>query len=337
MDGPSVSPGGAFELRVRAHSGRMSHDILTPSIVATRTGEALVEFADSSWSLDRHEWLGESMIRLVLRKYPGNHLPAEVSCTVDLAARSATFADGVGVPLSGLAAALEARLQWVDRMPDPIPVTDDVAAGQAVYTNRTLSLYDFFVLGISNRFIWKCPTPALLAHFDRHVTANHLDVGVGTGYFLDHCRFPVSEPRIGLIDLNFTALGFALARVSRYRPIGWRYNVLDPIDFDQPPFDSVSLNYLLHCLPGGIASKARVFDHLRPLMNPGAVLFGSTLLQGGVARSRAARRLMSIYNDRGIFSNVHDDLDGLRQALAARFREVSVEVIGCAALFSARG
>jgi hypothetical protein len=66
------------------------------------------------------------------------------------------------------------------------------------------------------------------------------------------------------------------------------------------------------------------------------VLFGSTLVQGGVRRGPAARRLMSIYNARGSFSNAADDLDGLRRALESRFREVSVEVIGCAALFSAR-
>jgi len=331
----STSPGGAFELRVHAHSGRMSHDILTP-VVTTRAGEALITFGESGWSLDAHRWLSESVVRLTLRKYPGNHLPAEIVCTADLAAGSATLADGAVIPLAGLDAALDSRLRWVERLPDPIAMSAEVAAGQAVYTRRTLSFYDFFVLGVSNRFVWKCPTPALLAHFDRHVTTNHLDVGVGSGWFLDHCRFPGPEPRVGLIDLNFTALGYALARVARYRPAGWRYNVLDPIDFDQPGFDSISVNYLLHCLPGDIASKARVFDNLRPLMNPGAVLFGSTLLHAGVTRGWAARRLMSIYNARGIFGNTGDDLEGLRRALTTRFREVSVAVIGCAALFSAR-
>lgn len=336
MEEPSISPGGAFELRLHPRSGRMSHDILTPGLVSRGTGASLLDFRDTSWSLDEHQWQADSVVRLVLRKYPGNHLPADLTCLADLSAGSATFPDGVVVPLSDLEAALDRRLTWVERMPDPVPVSAEVAAGQAVYTQRMLSFYDFWVLGVSNRFIWKCPTPALLEHFNRHVTANHLDVGVGSGWFLDHCRFPDPNPRVGLIDLNFTALGYALARVARYRPVGWRHNVLDPIAFNQPGFDSVSANYLLHCLPGDIASKARVFDHLRPLMNPGAVLFGATLVQGGVERTWMARRLMSIYNARGIFANTQDDLDGLRRALTTRFREVSVEVIGCAALFSAR-
>jgi hypothetical protein len=43
---------------------------------------------------------------------------------------------------------------------------------------------------------------------------------------------------------------------------------------------------------------------------------------------------MNAYNRKGIFSNREDGLDGLTRALNQRFREVSVEVVGCAALFS---
>lgn len=213
---------------------------------------------------------------------------------------------------------------------------EDVVAGQAVYTRRTLHAYDFVVLGVSNRFIWQCATQRLVAHYDRHVSANHLDVGVGTGFFLDRCRFPVAKPRVGLLDLNQAALDFAAHRIARYAPEGYRASVLEPIRLDVPKFDSVGLNYLLHCVPGTIESKAAIFDHLKSMMNPGAVIFGSTLLQGGVPRSWAARRLMALYNRKGIFHNEADHLDGLTQALIARFESVVMQVIGCVALFSAR-
>jgi hypothetical protein len=45
-----------------------------------------------------------------------------------------------------------------------------VEAGQAVYTNRTLAVYDLVVLGISNRFIWKCPTRRLEEHYNQHIS-----------------------------------------------------------------------------------------------------------------------------------------------------------------------
>ena len=70
-------------------------------------------------------------------------------------------------------------------------------------------------------------------------------------------------------------------------------------------------------------------------MNPNAVIFGSTLLQAGVQRNWFAKRLMEIYNQKGIFSNQQDSLEGLVRSLNQQFREVSVEVVGCVALFSA--
>ena len=93
-----------------------------------------------------------------------------------------------------------------------------VAAGQAVYDKRTLAIYDLLVLGLSNRWIWRCPTPIQLDHYNENLSANHLDVGVGTGYFLDQCRFPVDAPRVALMDLNRNSLEFSARRLARYKP-----------------------------------------------------------------------------------------------------------------------
>jgi 2-polyprenyl-3-methyl-5-hydroxy-6-metoxy-1,4-benzoquinol methylase len=215
-----------------------------------------------------------------------------------------------------------------------ITAEERVKAGQAAYSKRTLVFYDLFVLWISNRFWWKCPTQRLEDHYNKHITANHLDVGVGSGYFLDRCKFPSSAPHITLMDLNSDSLDFASKRIVRYKPMMYHRNVLEPIVVDGERFDSVGINYLLHCIPGTIESKSVAFDHLKALMNPGAVIFGATLLQGGVTRSWLAKHLMNLYNRNGIFSNQADHLEGLTKELRKRFKEVSVEVIGCVALFS---
>ena len=211
-----------------------------------------------------------------------------------------------------------------------------MVAGHAVYTKHVLRAYDFVVLGLSNRLLWKCPTARLLEHYNQHISANHLDVGVGTGYFLDRCRYPLVMPRITLLDLNPNALEFASRRIARYRPCVHSHDVLKPLPADGECFDSVAINYVLHCLPGSIEAKAVVFDHLRRRMSPGAVLFGSTLLPGDFPLSWAARRLMSYYNEKGIFSNRCDTFAALERALADRFSQVSIYRVGCAALFSAR-
>ncbi|SCZ59213.1 Methyltransferase domain-containing protein [Thiohalomonas denitrificans] len=210
------------------------------------------------------------------------------------------------------------------------------ASGHSVYTRFTLAVYDWYMLGVSNRFVWKCPTERLVAHFDRHVTDNHLDVGVGTGYFLDVCRFPSDTPRIGLLDLNPCSLARTSQRIARYKPeVFWR-NALEPIELNGDRYDSISLNYVLHCLPGTMQEKAVVFDHLRKHLNPGGTLFGSTLLHTGVTRTPVARRLMNLYNRKRIFSNRDDDLEQLKAILEERFPHSGIEIVGCAALFWAR-
>ncbi len=218
-------------------------------------------------------------------------------------------------------------------MPETTRATE---AGQAVYTPRTLRVYDFFVLGVCNGVIWKCPTSRLLEHYNEHVTDNHLDVGVGSGYFPDRCKFATSSPRIALMDLNSDAIEFAASRIRRYDAETYRRDVLEPLGLDCKKFDSVAVNYLVHCLPGTMQTKSVLFDHLLEIMNPGAVIFGSTLLQEGVDRGWAAIRLMNFYNRKGIFGNMDDGLAELQSGLESRFCDVRINVTGCAALFSAR-
>ena len=138
------------------------------------------------------------------------------------------------------------------------------------------------------------------------------------------------------MDLNPNCLEGAGNRIARYCPEIYRANVLDPMGREIPRFDSISMTYLLHCFPGTIKTKSAVFQYLKPLLNTGGVVFGATLLSHGVKSNWAAKRLMAFYNSKGIFTNDQDDLQGLRAVLSEHLTGVSVEVAGCAALFSGR-
>jgi len=210
-----------------------------------------------------------------------------------------------------------------------------VAAGQAVYSPLVLSVYDVLVLGFSNHALWRCPTAELRALYDRNVSARHLDIGVGTGYYLDHARWPVPAPAITLLDLNANSLAAAAHRIARYSPRTVTADAFAPLA-ELGPFDSVGLCYLLHCLPGAIPSKSVVFDHFRPLLAPGARVFGATIVQGDAPRSWAAQRLMDIYNSKGIFSNRGDRVEDLESALKSRFEDVRVDLKGAVAMFEAK-
>lgn len=207
--------------------------------------------------------------------------------------------------------------------------------GQAIYKKPALSLYDIWELGICNSFIWRCPTKYLRHHFRKHVSLNHLDVGVGTGYFLDKCLLE-QKRRLALLDSNNTKLENAAARVKRFKPEVYQADILAPLNLPCKKFDSISINYLLHCLPGAIKDKAVILDSLSDYLHEGGKIFGSTILSHGVHQNFAAQKLMAFYNKKGIFSNTRDYRNGLREELEARFSNVQIEVKGCVAMFCAR-
>jgi SAM-dependent methyltransferase len=213
----------------------------------------------------------------------------------------------------------------------------DPTRGAAIYNPATLRAYDLYVHGFSNALIWGCPTRELHDLYRRNASGRHLDVGVGTGYFLDRCRWPTPTPRIVLLDLNAHALRYTRERIRRYDPVAVRGNVLEPLQVPEAPFDSIALLYVLHCLPGDLATKSAVFRNLGRLLTPGGVLFGATVLGQGVRPGWIARVLLALYNRRGIFSNRTDSRSRLGEALDGHFERVEIRERGCVALFEARG
>jgi len=216
------------------------------------------------------------------------------------------------------------------------PMIDESRTGYTIYNKALLGIYDLCVLGFLCRYMWRCPSSHLLALYDQRVTSNHLDIGVGTGHFLAKCKFPTDTPRIALMDLNPNSLNVTQKRLSRYAPVTYLKDVLEPINLDTKPFDSIAINGLLHCLPGTIRTKSVVFDNLKPLLNPGGVIFGCTILNKGVKKSRPAQWTMDSLNRKGVFTNLEDNLEDLRDELSRRFQDYDVQVIGCMALFWGR-
>ena len=222
------------------------------------------------------------------------------------------------------------------RMEHKMDLTKEVEAGQAVYSPAVLAIYDLYVFGLSNRFVWKCKTANLLQNYNDNISDNHLEIGVGSGFLLDRCRFPIAKPRVVLMDLNENSLRVTEKRIERYAPTSFRQNVLEPFSIGPHRYDSVGINYLLHCLPGTMRSKAVVFDNILDVLNPGGVVFGATLVQTGVPVGTLAKKIMNIYNRRGIFSNTKDSVNDMDDILSTRFAQHSIKVCGCAAIFAAR-
>lgn len=199
------------------------------------------------------------------------------------------------------------------------------------------SVYDLWVMSVASEHLWGCPVDRILGLYNQYASADHLEAGVGTGYFLDHCAFPVPDPSLTLLDVSREAIDMSLQRLRRYRATGLEASLLEPLPVSEPRFGSVGMNYVLHCIPGSLRDKMdTILTNLLPCMREGAVLFGTTVLGKGVAHNAVGGPLVAALQRNKIFCNQEDDLAGLDQALRRHVSDYSVELVGRTGLFIAR-
>jgi SAM-dependent methyltransferase len=210
---------------------------------------------------------------------------------------------------------------------------DPAYAGQAEYTPALLAVYDTLVLRLMARAVWRCPTPPVIERYRRHLGRRHLDIGPGTGYFLDKA-WPPTGLEVTLLDPNPAVLAYAARRLAPRKVCTLEADVLKPLPISGP-YDSVALNYVLHCLPGPQPRKAAAIRHVAAVLAADGVLFGGTVLGLPAHHTPQARAVLRMFNRQGGFDNLTDDQQGLRDILEASFRTVEIELVGSVAHFSA--
>lgn len=204
-----------------------------------------------------------------------------------------------------------------------------------IYTRANLRLYDAVVMGLLARHIWGCPADTFVEHYRRHITSNHADIGVGTGYCLDRCGFDTPDPRLVLIDLQPNCLEYAARRLARYHPQILVRDVLQPMPKLSRRFDSLALGGVLHCLPGAMSDKGRIFDSLQSLTHPGSKIFGYSLVTDPTRRRLRGEAVLDLLNNLQVIDNAGDRASDLARELSSRFAKCSVEQVGYMAFFSA--
>jgi SAM-dependent methyltransferase len=210
---------------------------------------------------------------------------------------------------------------------------DPAYRGQSDYTRPLLKLYDPLVLGPIARFVWRCPASRLVEGYRHHIRDRHLDVGPGTGYFLEHSGLPDGS-RVTILDPNTNVLRHVSRRLRQLDVTAVEADVLKPLLVDGP-FDSAALHLVIHCLPGPLSRKAAAVANVAAVLAPTGVLFGASVLGTSGSHTWLARRFLDTFNWQRGFDNLNDTEEGLREILAASFEHVELETVGSAAIFAA--
>ena len=218
------------------------------------------------------------------------------------------------------------------------PTINDIhlRIGQAFFSLMSHGLYDLFLYHFVTGFFWQCDTQKIKDNYFDNISNNHLEIGVGTAYLLQGILSEEYKPRLALMDLNKNCLTKAAKKLEDFMPETYLQNVLDPINQPIKKFDSIGMNYVLHCVEGSFKTKSIVFKHMKTLLNRGGVLFGATLLNAGVQRSIFSRVFMKLLNWLCIFNNSEDNLEDFEKGLNQHFYQVDIKIMGCAVIFNAR-
>ncbi|KAK1978870.1 methyltransferase domain-containing protein [Colletotrichum cereale] len=246
------------------------------------------------------------------------------------------------------------------------------AAGAAFYFPFILRwLYDGLVLRLYCKYAWGCSKDKLSGFYNGYVASaasrlsasafyhnpNFLDVGVGTGYFLEKACLPAGS-HVTLADLNPDCLEAASKRIIAAHPtlevqtlvadflesneqasLALSLSRLGPLQAakTEPGYDLVSCFCLLHCLPGPTRLKAEALISLGQHLRSEGVIIGATVLGKGVEHNWLGSFLLFWHNALGIFSNRLDDIENIVKPLEGAFNSVKWIVAGRMLLFEASG
>jgi len=138
------------------------------------------------------------------------------------------------------------------------------ATGAAAYTPLLLKLYDAAVVYASNTLLWRCSRHVQLANYQANLGKRHLDIGPGTGWYIDHANTTLES--LTLLDLNPNSLNAASSTLARYAPVRVTGNILEPLPSSLRDLDSVGANFLFHCVPGDWEAKGTAFGEIAKVL-----------------------------------------------------------------------
>lgn len=207
--------------------------------------------------------------------------------------------------------------------------------GQLFFSTMSHHLYDLGLYRFVSPFIWRCSTKRLMDNYVENISHNHLEIGVGSGYFLEHTLCADFLQRLVLLDLNRRCLSKSEKRLRAFAPRMRHHNILSPLDRSETKHSSVGMNYVLHCIPGAFSTNERIFTHIHSVLEDGGVFFGATLLKHPAREGALSWLFMKLLSVTGIFNNAQHTQADLQHTLASTFRKVEISIVGCAAVFRA--
>jgi len=200
--------------------------------------------------------------------------------------------------------------------------------------SKNIQKYDKVVNQINCEKVWKCSQQNIINNYQENINCNHLEIGPGTGLFLKKENLNTQLEKLTLVDINTKILNYSKKELEKeYSHVNAL--VYDLFSYEIPSnivFNSVGINYVLHCIPGNLQTK---LDKLiSNLGNNKYNLFGASVICDPLHMNPIAEYELMFLNSFGIFNNNNDTYEELNDYLCSKNYNFSLKKKGYVAIFN---
>ena len=217
-------------------------------------------------------------------------------------------------------------------------------AGARYYGALTLPLYDWAVLHTVVPHAWNCPLQVEQGLYDNSIRGRkkHLDVGVASGYFLQHAKWPNHQSvELTLMDLNPNSSQYAANRLQKTGHFSTIHQIVgdarEPFPIKNTNFDSIGMFHLLHCIPGNLKQKRIVLENAARVLEPDdGVVFGANVTPADCPNddlNTLAKLVLAFSHATGALNNQLDSHADMEEILDETFEEYELQRVGCMSLW----
>ena len=199
------------------------------------------------------------------------------------------------------------------------------------FVSRFINVYDYLVNDINCKYAWRCPQKNIFNKYNKYLGRNHLEIGPGSGYFLKNKNIN----NLTLIDINQDILNYSYNNLisNNYEIKIKNHNIFNQELKLNSEFDSVGLNYVLHCIPGRIENN--IDSIINNLKNKNDyILFGSSVLNDVNLQTRLSKLELIYLNKNKVFHNTNDYSYNLINYFNINNFNYNYKIIGNVILFS---
>ena len=200
--------------------------------------------------------------------------------------------------------------------------------------SKNIQRYDRFVNQINCEKVWKCSQKHIIDNYRANIDCNHLEIGPGTGYFLKKQNLNIDFNNLTLVDVNSKILHYSKNNLQS------ECSNIEILSHDlfasqiprEVEFNSVGINYVLHCVPGNLQTK---LDKLISNLGDNKYnLFGASVICDPLHMNVIAEYELMFLNAFGIFNNNNDTYQELNEYLNNTNLNFSLKKQGYVAIFN---